>query len=122
MFRLGKKWDDETKKKISQNKKGNQPWNKGLSLSVESKIKMSLAKKGKNTKGENSNAKKVLGSFITKNKDKFDLVLKTQQENFVPRGRARKLFHLLLPISQTRASIQITITPSPLLKSPPQNG
>jgi len=60
MFRLGKKWDDETKKKISQNKKGNQPWNKGLSLSVESKIKMSLAKKGKNTKGENSNAKKVL--------------------------------------------------------------
>ena len=46
---LGKKQSDLTKKKISNSKKGKIPWNKGLKdiYSEESKMKMSIGRKGK---------------------------------------------------------------------------
>jgi hypothetical protein len=45
---LGKKHTDETKNKISKNKKGKKPWNKGLKnwMSEEGKQRMIASKKG----------------------------------------------------------------------------
>jgi hypothetical protein len=60
LFRMGKTWDDEVKNKISENKKGKPSWNKGLNFSDETKLKMSLAKKGLNTGKDNPKSKGVI--------------------------------------------------------------
>jgi hypothetical protein len=53
---------EESKKKMSENSKGRQTWNKGVKFTEESKIKMSNSKKGKKTSGNNPNSKIVLNT------------------------------------------------------------
>jgi hypothetical protein len=60
IYRQGKKWDDDVKRKISERKIGKPSWNKGIKFSEESKIKMSNSKKGKKTGGANPKSKKVI--------------------------------------------------------------
>ena len=48
LHQKGKQLSEETKKKLSEAKKGNIPWNKGKQLSEETKKKLSEAKKGCN--------------------------------------------------------------------------
>lgn len=45
---IGREFSDETRKKMSEAKKGHIPWNKGEKLSDETRKKMSVAKKGEN--------------------------------------------------------------------------
>jgi len=62
-YRIGKKMSDYSKSKISENSKGRSSWNKGLKFSEETRLKMSLSKKGKKTSGDNPKSKMVINTL-----------------------------------------------------------
>ena len=60
---MGKKMSDYSKSRVSENSKGRSSWNRGLKFSEESKLKMSLSKKGKKTSGDNPKSKMVINTL-----------------------------------------------------------
>lgn len=92
---LGRKHTEETKKKISQNREYGDPWNKGKSMSNESKLKMSKAQKKSEKSKEHRDklAKSKRKSVVGTNEigETIELEYINQDKNFFASGIKRSI-------------------------------
>lgn len=80
LHHIGKKYSEETKKKMSEHQKGSIPWNKGKKFSEETKKKMSLARKGKNHNHNHSEETKKKISESLKGKKPYEMTEETKKK------------------------------------------